>query len=1687
MLAMMKGVGARGLPNAVIDRVALQGAADGHPLDDVIVHGHLADGSPATLEVQVKRDIAFSPKDKVFKDVVEQIADVTKKAAFSNETYELAVATGKVTGVITGSYQELLSRARAQTSAAKFFKHLIQANVYNDDMRAFVATLRGHLKAFGADASDEMVWQVLRRFQILHFDFIAPGSREEFFARNSSTEILHPDTKARAADFWDALVLRTEELAANSGEATTASLTDHFKARFRFEGDNRYHLVRAAVAEAAALALKVVSTTVLGVSLPRSAYIDAIRTAIATTSRYIEIRGEAGVGKSGLLKHFALEVARESRVLVLAPGRVTPGGWTSMKAGLNFGGSADAFLRDLASDGGGWLFIDNLDFYPEGERQTINDLLHAAAGVPGFIVVATARARFGVDQASWLDADALTALGKANPVVLAPIDDDELEQLREAEPRLFALLAPDHPASAVTRNLYLLSRLLTLPDGETLPRTEIAMARAWWKNSGGDPGDATARVRGRVLRVLGERAIQGELTFDVTSLDASALDALVRTEALSDFGNDRVAFRHDVLREWAIANVVADDATKLAMLPLASMGSPVQLRGVELAARVALEEAKDSVAWRKLRDAVSATGAHPIWRRAALLALIHSEAVKDTIALTSGAFLADEGALLREIVPIMTAVDMTPVQDIPWPGVDPKLLPPGFNIPSGPAWMHLVAWALRHSAMLPPKAVPEVVELYINWCAIGLLTPGDPLTPLIVKQFGFWLAQIETANDWDDWRERNERKSPFDGAIDGVRLERMTTDMRTYLTLLAARAPDVVKEYLTHVQALKRKEDVYRKLLQVRGTLAQAAPEALAAITLDYLRKTEDDGFVPGRRRRSMDGALAFADKDFMPAAPAQGPFYELLKAAPAVGLQLIRALIDSVITYLTDGKPAPDDDVLLLDMPGSVRRFPWIDTYMWSDHSHYYSITSALMALEAWAHERVEGGENVDAVVADVIGADDAPAAYALVALHIILSHWPRSAAAGVPFAGCPELLSLDLQRPIRTVAGGLDFFGLGRLQKEPALGPRLDSLRQRISRRVSVDALLARYALLTGADQERDRLKEVLARARERLGPHQPEDDRSDPRLMAHLALNALDRANWVEEPDEDEEGRKTYRYVPPPEEVAHFEPHQARVLANSSDLAHTTAVNRLVDDPTKSSPQIAEALAAWAETKTATNGEIPEAIDQAIVGAALIAMRDGTAELRADKRAWAETQFARATARKADIGGRMREGMLFNVTAMSFAGRVFALQEQTPERGDYERLLRMAVGDAAAARGAAPAASVMDTIDERLRPAILRVAFTTAVYFWHPWDIGDEVKSAVEASKQQSIEHALAAELNWLTGRGAEPAWPTFVEGEIRGRGRRRGIRIGVPPEPLPPDPKTSRRFVNHQEAALWLTALSSRADADKPWMEAIEATYASWTFAANGAGLPEGQDVDEPSEWNAAYFGVMTANFGGRSIEAIEAALEPLFKLQDDAFFDLTEVVLFKVDRLYFEQEAIGVDAAVAIRQRFAARLAQSYSFQRQRKDKSNGIEVHLGPAIATTFFNNRAFRGPPTLYLPAGFIQRSLPFTPILQSLAEQATGLFVALCAMNWVEAEPTQEHVPFVVAFAPSALIARPDDKTFWLDHGIAARVCIWLLGRVEADPAPYATTSAHRASIDALLAKLVAMGSTEARRLEVRLQSVG
>lgn len=73
LLQMLAGSEARGLPDALIERVQFQGVDEGYALDDLIVHAASKKGS-SVLEIQSKRTTTFAPKDAIFISVCDQIA-----------------------------------------------------------------------------------------------------------------------------------------------------------------------------------------------------------------------------------------------------------------------------------------------------------------------------------------------------------------------------------------------------------------------------------------------------------------------------------------------------------------------------------------------------------------------------------------------------------------------------------------------------------------------------------------------------------------------------------------------------------------------------------------------------------------------------------------------------------------------------------------------------------------------------------------------------------------------------------------------------------------------------------------------------------------------------------------------------------------------------------------------------------------------------------------------------------------------------------------------------------------------------------------------------------------------------------------------------------------------------------------------------------------------------------------------------------------------------------------------------------------------------------------------------------------------------------------------------------------------------------------------------------------------------
>lgn len=1228
LLTMLVGAEPRGFPGMSIERVEFQRAGEQKPLDDVIVIGVLGTGEAAVLEVQAKRTIAFAPKDPVFESVVEQLAKAYQTLDLSNERHQFAVATQRTSSKIAGPYRDVLQWAREIGSASLFADRISRKGVGNDDMRAFVETVRHHLEHAGCTSDDDTVWQILRRFQILTFDYSSAGSQSLDLALERAGSVLAAADRSRANALWSVLTETAIRSATSGGDLNPSRLQDEVTRihGFRLCGLPIYLAPRQALGEAAQQAAADLRPRIAGITLARPAQLDRIRDAL-DQGRYVEIRGDPGVGKSGLLWMILDQVLAEGRAVVLTPDRTLPGGWLAFKSALQIEGTADAFLADLASDGGAVLFIDSLDSFEDRDKQaTVVDLVRAAAPVSAVQIIATTRTDFGRADPHWLPPDVLAQLRCAPAVVIDELGAEEIEELRAAAPALRALLADSHPARAVARNLFRLSRLLEVEGPTDRLRSEVDLLQRWHETADGAPSGR--RERARLLADLADVVLAGK---DHLETRSSAVDSLIKSGTLRELRLDQLVFRHDVLRDWSVAARLHEVPDKLDQLPLDRAAPASLARGVELGARLALERSADGEAWVHYLSRVSRSGSHASWRRWSLLAILRSELHSRLLDQASAVLLRNDGALLQELIRTTLAVESRKLVEI-LAEHDTKIegILADFYAPTNGSWVRLTAWLLERRANLPSGAICAVVELFQN---LFVSTFGvDPITPKMAIALADWLEEIEGGD------RLTAEKPSFARDFKYHDLVKLEGDVRRAFLMMAHRVPGRAQQYARKLLA-RESDRAIGEIMKFRGTLAQAAPQELAELTLA--------GLLPKgpKRHRSLALNEVFTDldSDFLPTSPAQGPFLDLLYAAPEHGLDLVRRLVDHAIAVKSD-RCDPVADGLTLALPTGPRFFPWTRSYVWSRSADgCYAIESGLRALEAWAHERIESGDPPEQVIDDVLGPAGSPAAFLLVAVDILISHWPKARAAAIPFLGSPELLSLDRSRLSHDQMPEMDLLGWGAIgPSEPMGRVRNADLQRRPSRRWALEALLASFVVDETAD--RGTLQTILGEASDRLGPPEPEDSFAEPRFMARHALNLIDPGNW-------QQTERALAYVSPPAELQHLERLQGQRIAAEQEMGVHAFIVAVLNDPERVSPEMLEQAVAYAERAT-SNTTLESARGlwiNAIVPAAMLVARDGKDALLHQHEDWVRQVFAQAFAStETSRISHFRDGIQFNEVA-------------------------------------------------------------------------------------------------------------------------------------------------------------------------------------------------------------------------------------------------------------------------------------------------------------------------------------------------------------------------------------------------------------------------------------------------------
>lgn len=1672
LLALLTGNRAPGMPDARVVSVRFQGTELGFKLDDLIAFG-VGPAGDSILEIQSKRDITFSPGDSVYKDVASQLAR-SVVGSVPADRHLLGIATQRTSRKISGAYQDVLKWARTMESAAAFFARISARGIASKDMRDFVATTRRHLVANGIADDDDAIWRLLRRMLILEFDFEATSPIARTYGNALARLALADEDVGRAEALWSRLIDLSIKTGTTGGVIDRTTLeTNLVEAGFRLAGGREYGPARDRLTELAHNTLAHIGTSIAGVTLPRLEAIAAVDDAFEA-HRFVEICGNPGVGKSWVLRNLAERVARHAPIIFLDRDSTPPGGWLPFSNALGIPGSAVDFLTDLAASGGAMLFIDGIDMFDDpGCQRTIAELMRAASAIPDFKVIATTRTASNVDVELWLDNQIIAAMGGALAIQVGPLSEDEVATLINQVPDFRSLLAPKHPAAGLTRNLYRLSRLLKVPS-TTKIRTEAAMARLWWMSADGAPA-TDVRAAQRLMAALAASAMKSEQGLEVTE-DSIARSHLTDALTLREVRRDRLDFYHDVLRDWAIGCYIAEHPQRLAVLDLSVPVSLRLARGIEFAARLTLESSADCSLWLQLLEQLSANGAHGSWRRQAILALPRSEAGYELLEKCSSGLLANGAALLVELCRTIAAVEtMATVDVVTMPDGAKVDLPRSNRIDVTGAALLVLRWALTHVAEISLPAISAVVEL-VKIQLFLLKHLPQVASQTAVMLFG-WLRQLDVHDakvTIPDERVLGRRASDERSSL--------IEQLRQAALFLGEFAPDELKAYLGEVgnERNSHKVDAIRCFSKV---IAPVAPTELAELVLaSLLQKREPRS----RRDRMMGQTFTFADSSYLPASPAHPPFFDLLESAPTEGLKLIRTLVAEAITFSTDVR-APGDSGFTVDFGDGPRFFPRVDSYLWSrDQCREYSAASGLKALEAWSQQRLDDGAPVDEVLADILGPEGSCAAYLLIAVDVLLSHFDVARDALAPFIAVPELLAIDRMRQDHDHPRlGVDQFVI---DKEPNAKFKLADLKGRPSRHVCLFDVVHFYL---GDDPVANRLREQLDASVECLDPIQSYSNWTDARLIARAANNRLQRSNWIDI------GDGYLRYQSPADETAHLEGMEKQWLANMRSSEIESRIELAVTGGSE------YATAATARDAVAyASGDLPDDRDTdslksrstRLIKTALLVARDGDDDLLAAEEAWVRQVVSIALEEHSDRRGGSVDELRFNRQAIAILTLIHLWARKRSEM-DLRSLIRLATRED---RSAAPAFSAglgqIIIAEPKFFKAAMRAAFASITWRWKSYNEEDEAEQVLFCiARAAAVDSAVAAEIAWLDGQ-AEPAWPTWPEEtpHLRSGSRIQVSRLTTPAEfgedetikPAVAE-ESPNIHIDSTAAAQWLAILHGAPKGAIDWRQEVVEAYVDWTARMNGLGLQVDIKIDhDPHDWNLHYYAMFAERLLDATDSSFEADLKLVTDLPDEPFGDVAQTVIHSADALYCNDPLRPATRPADLRARLAQRVMVLHRWRYADDPASSRIDMQSGGIIAKIMLNTyNPFNGAHS-YLPPALFDRVDPLLPAIRPLLPGGPTAFVALCTMNLLLVGTRARHLDFLLE-ATEAWFGRTEAPGLWIDLGIGQKVVQWLTAAMIQEPELLVPKHPMRARIDCMLGRLVSVGVAEAHELELKVEA--
>ena len=644
------------------------------------------------------------------------------------------------------------------------------------------------------------------------------------------------------------------------------------------------------------------------------------------------------------------------------------------------------------------LLVESVErLLEKSTRDAFTDLLTLAAKDNSWCLVLTCR-DYSADLVRSAFLESANVIHSV--VTVPPLDDEELDEVKEAHPPLSRPLEVA-ALRRVLSNPYFLDKALqvqwskerSLPQSEEEFRTLVwrDIVRADQHSAGGMPRrreDVFVQIALRRARKLTPYADCGDL--DSEAVNGLRNDSLIVSSQQSD---RLIAPAHDVLEDWAILHwiqeqyVIHEESVRELSI---AVGTHPAVRRTYRKWVTELVESDPRAADGLFQAIVHKDKISAQFRDDTLASLLRSSSSAVLLERHRAELLANDNQLFRQVIHILRVACVTTPE---WLGTyGPSLL----NAPDGLAWASVIRLVQGCLTSFTQEDRPLLLGLIEDWARGVSLQNPYPDGAEAVAVIAHWLLPSLEGYESKDQRQR----------IFQVIAKIPNADCDRFAALLSRNQEVEKRDYAGE----EFREIIFKGMDGMPAV--RDMTEFVVSVAKDYLLCSESDLQREYINRESLFGIKSTMSHGFLPASAYHGLFLPLLRHHPREGLAFIIEVFNHSAEWYAHPRVRSDSVeppfAITLTFENGTSRKQWCNERLWNLYRGTsvgpYVLQSMLMALEHWLLELAEScSHELDRVLLYILLKSDSAALTSVVA----------SVATAFPYAAGETLLVLLRSRP--------------------------------------------------------------------------------------------------------------------------------------------------------------------------------------------------------------------------------------------------------------------------------------------------------------------------------------------------------------------------------------------------------------------------------------------------------------------------------------------------------------------------------------------------------------------------------------------------------------------------------------------------------------------------------------------------